>query len=202
MGVIALSKEHLDEAAEVLAVAFEDYPLVRYFLAGEGPACPDRLRQMFRLTCQYRLSVGWPLLGAMSDGALAAVACVSGINHRPDPPEIERRERAFMAAIGQQAAERIEAYSQAKALHAPAQPHYYLAAIGVRPETRGHGLAGALIRHVHAISQSDPQSMGVGLDTELASNVAIYEYFGYRRTAETRIGPVPIWWMYRQTAAP
>jgi len=202
MRVIALSADHFDRAVEVPALAFEDYPLVRYFLAGQAAAYPDCLRTMFRLSCQYRLSVGWPLLGVLRGGTLAAVACANGTDQPPDPPELKDLERAFLAAVGPQAAGRIEAYAQAKSLHHPAEPHHYLTAVGVHPQAQGHRCARALLEHLHALALSHGESMSVAVDTQTPSNVALYEHFGYRTTAETRIGDVPIWCMYRPNGQP
>ena len=197
MRVIALSMDQLDEATEVLALAFEEYPLVRYFLAGQGAAYAQRLREMFRLTCRYRLLVGWPPAGVLRGGKLAAVACVTGTDEPPEPPEMAELEQAFVSRMGPQAAERIEEYVEVKQRNLPAEPHHYLTAIGVHPEARGIGCARALLDYVHALSQSDATSMGVALDTQTPSNVALYEHFGYRQTAETKVGDVPTWCMYR-----
>lgn len=57
------------------------------------------------------------------------------------------------------------------------EPHYYLEALAVAPEAQGQGLASKLVRPF--LAQAQAQSLSVYLDTSNASNVRIYEHYGF-----------------------
>jgi hypothetical protein len=58
------------------------------------------------------------------------------------------------------------------------QPHFYLDNIGVLYASRGQGLASKLIRPF--LELADSQKVPVYTDTYTASNVALYEHFGFQ----------------------
>jgi len=201
MNVIDIQQDRLDEAADVLAAAFADYPLMGYFFGGAGTDIAAQVRSILRFSCEYRILVGWPLLGALDGGSLVGVACVSPPDEPVEPPEVAQIEEALMAGVGSEALGRLEQYEGIKHSHTPTQPHHYLIALGVHPEAQGKGFGSALLERVNALARSHPQSQGVALDTEVAPNVAFYEHSGYEVIAEDSLGGVPLWFMYRRTLA-
>jgi ribosomal protein S18 acetylase RimI-like enzyme len=66
--------------------------------------------------------------------------------------------------------------------------------IGTRRRVRGRGLGGTLLRHVHGLSERDPDSTGVTLTTEDPGNVALYRRFGYRIVGEATVSPTLHTW--------
>jgi ribosomal protein S18 acetylase RimI-like enzyme len=194
--VIEIAPERLEEAAETLTLAFQDYPLLRHFFQDRDDY-EECLRAMFRLSCQWRLALGWPFLGSLSGNRLAAVALITGIESCPEPESLLEADIAFLEAIGEEAARRLEQYADMKAQYRSAEPHLYLTAIGTLPEMRGQGHAGALLDRLHLLSESHPTSTGVGLDTQIAANVALYERYGYQVTATDTLSGVPMWFLFR-----
>lgn len=198
--VIALGREDVEDAADVLTAAFATYPMTDYFLADSGARKAIHLHGLMRLSCLCREPMGWPLLGGMLDGRLVGVACVTGPGHPPEVPEVEAAANELFAQFSEQAAERIGRYMEIKEAHLPDGPHYYVAVVGVHPDGRGRGVGTAVMRRVSEIVDADPDVIGVGLDTQSARNVELYERLGYRVMAETHVGPVPTWCMFRPRA--
>ncbi len=199
MDVMDITLERLDEAADVLARAFADYPLMAYLFDGTGPAAFESIRETFRLTCEAHWINGDPVKGVMQDGRLIAAACLQGTERKPWPGSLEQ---AFTERVSEGAVERFGQFEELVTAHRPSEPHLYLVAIGVLPEARGRGVGGVLLDHIHALSAAHPVSTGVGLDTETPANVALYERFQYRVTAQGQVADVPFWCMFRPDPSP
>ena len=195
--IIPLTVERLDEAGEVLARSFMDYPLTRYIFVERGELYAKHLQVSFRLDCLWKLELGWPFLGAFSGERLVGVALVVGSEPAPPDHPLYEQEQALNNSFGVQTASRIEGYYDMKIRHRLPQPHLYLEAIGVLPEYRGQGHAGRLLKAVHRLSQADPRSQGVALDTQLQGNLALYQHFGYRVIGDEMFGEVHTWFMHR-----
>lgn len=202
--VLSLGSQHQDAAAQVLAESFRRYPLTRYIFAAYGDDFQQPLAASFRIDCAWRVALGWPFLGVYlpenpdshSDEKLVAVALLAGLSPRPQAHPLSEEEQQLNRSFGQQTRERLQAYLDLKARHAPAQPHYYLEAIGVLPAYRRQGHAGRLLQRAAQISLNDPASQGVALDTQAAENLLLYAHFGYRVYAQEMIGSVQSWFLY------
>ena len=83
----------------------------------------------------------------------------------------------------------------------PAEPHWYLAAIGTRPEARGRGAASALLaKH---LAECDADGLPVYLESSNAANLPLYERHGFEVLQKTTFeGSPPIWLMSRQARKP
>lgn len=195
--VTDIPRERLEEAVEALALAFEDYPLMRHFFEEREGEYPRLLRQFMRFSCEVRLHLGMPLLGNVSGGRIAGVAGLTTPEVGSWPSELARMHEALRETIGPLAAERLDEYSQLAEQYEPKDSHYYLGILGVRPEEQGKGHAKALLDRLHELSQAHPNSTGVYLDTEHPENVQLYEHFGYRVVGHARLGAVGVWCMWR-----
>jgi len=82
----------------------------------------------------------------------------------------------------------------------PAEPHYYLHAVGVRRGQQGRGIGSALIRHV--TEQCDRERLLAYLENSNERNLPLYERHGFRVLREWRApgGGPPIWFMARGVA--
>ena len=195
--VIDIPQDRLDEATDVLTRAFVDYPLMRYFFSEDGTIDLGDVREAFRLTCALRMANNVPVKGIILNNRLIAVACLDLPEPMSMPESMEQVFTAFIGQIGAGAVERLERYRDLTASTRPAEPHCYLVAIGVLPDLQGKGYGRVLLNTVHTLSMSHPSSTGVGLDTETAGNVPLYEHVGYRVEAKTALGEVPVWCMFQ-----
>jgi len=80
----------------------------------------------------------------------------------------------------------------------PAEPHYYLHAIGVREDKRGKGIGSALLRSI--LTRCDSEKANAYLESSKERNLDFYESHGFKVIGKEYIandGP-PIWFMLRQ----
>jgi ribosomal protein S18 acetylase RimI-like enzyme len=92
-------------------------------------------------------------------------------------------------------------FSLQDALHTKhaSEPHFYLDNIGVLKSARGRGLASQLIRPF--LHKADERGVIAYTDTVTASNVALYEHFGFQCVAEVADPRTGITvWALRRTA--
>jgi ribosomal protein S18 acetylase RimI-like enzyme len=195
--IATLSEKWVDAAADVLTDAFIDYPMTRYLFDSRGERYRAELRASFRMDCVFRVALGWPFLGALDDGRLVGVALGIGLRPLPDDSPLLEMERTMVESFAGQTASRLAEYSALKQQLSPRSPHLYLESIGVLAGHRGSGHAGRLLRELHRISEATLGSTGVGLDTQLPSNLAIYRHLGYVITAEGALGDIPTWMLFR-----
>ncbi len=80
--------------------------------------------------------------------------------------------------------------------HPHEPPHFYLAALGVRPEKQGQGLGSRLLEPVLRICDTD--GIGAYLESSKESNIAFYGRHGFRVTKVLRMPRGPrMWAMWR-----
>lgn len=79
----------------------------------------------------------------------------------------------------------------------PTRSHYYLAVLGVEPESQGRGLGSALMFPI--LSRCDAERVPAYLEASSTRNRALYERHGFEVTQEFRVGAgaPPIWGMWR-----
>ncbi len=200
MNLHRLTRENTAEAVEALCAAFVDYPVMRHVLADSGADYDDHLRALVGFFFNKRLVRDWPLLGVRADGELAAAALISEPGSHPAPPEVERLRADLAATIGDAAWQRLEHYERESDLDAPAEPHYLLGVIGVRPANQGRGLARILLEELVKMSERHPGSTGVCLNTESPGNVSFYEHMGYHVVGHRTISDLETWCMFRPDA--
>ncbi len=206
--VINLGLDRLDEAAELLATVFLDYPLDHYILDGLGPEQRAMLASSFKMDCLWKLGLGWPFLGVVEQDRLAAVALVAGSTSSQGGfveyegslltlARLEEMEDRLDHSFGSQTCSRILDYYALKDAHKPPEPHLYLESLAVLPEHRGKGYGGVLINFINRLSEADEHSAGVGLDTQLPVNLTLYRHFGFHVIGEGDMGPVHNWFLFR-----
>ena len=81
--------------------------------------------------------------------------------------------------------------------HPANPPHWYLAVLGVEPESQGQGLGSAVLRPV--LEQCDIDGIGAYVESSKERNIDFYARHGFRVTAEPRLlrGPT-VWTMWRE----
>jgi GNAT superfamily N-acetyltransferase len=204
--IIEVELARREEAAMVLLDAFEDDPLAIFIMRGAYAPYSDfmywdYLYELFRFSCSVRLHLGWPLKGALLDGKLVGVAGYTMPDGGEWPPLLEEIYDRLKWFLGPKSSGQLEEYSRIADEMRPRERHYHLGMVGVHPSAQGRGIARALIEPLHALSESDPLSTGVALDTENPKNVPLYEHLGYHVTGERNLGEITIWAMFRPNGA-
>jgi ribosomal protein S18 acetylase RimI-like enzyme len=77
------------------------------------------------------------------------------------------------------------------------KPHYYLEAIAVLPKFQGKGLASKLIKPF--LKKADKELVGIYTETMKASNVTLYEHFGFQCIEKYQLPntDVNLWALFR-----
>lgn len=194
--IVPLDTQHKDNIIEVLSTSFENYPLIEFFLENTPK---DSSRGFWEYICDIALIHNGSLLGAFVDGKLQGVAFITPPDRITDNVEklIAPLQEQLAIAIGEEAAMRMDEYSRLKDANKPSQPHFYINAVGVHPQSQGKGVGKALLSHVRAMSEQHPQSCGVGLDTQTEQNAAYYKRCGYHVSTTAKLDFVLLWFMFQ-----
>jgi hypothetical protein len=143
----------------------------------------------------------WGEVYATSD--LAGVAC--WLTPGQTTPGLLRLIQSGMLRLpwlfGWRGFRRLQIYGdQSDKLHHKFAPgaHWYLWAIGVRPQDQGNGIAGQLVAPV--LARADRESFPCYLDTHVETNVNLYKRLGFEVASKTTPEghPLPLWGMVRQ----
>lgn len=209
--IVRLDRTAREDAVNVLAAAFHDYPVMRYVLGEAGEAYARKLKAMMRYFCERRLTHGWPLFGCLSPrrGTDAPsdrwpLVAVAGVNDPGPFVENAAHRDAWLKLteeLGRECIDRLEYYERESDGDAPPGAYHFLGIIGVQPERQGDGHARALIEHIVTRSIAHPESAGVWLSTERAENVPFYQHLGFRLHVERDIGGLCYRVMVRDNAS-
>jgi len=193
-----ISRDSLDEATEVLTLAFENDPFVLYILNHHGVAYLSQVRELFRFTCEICLDLGRPLIGTTKNTKLTGVASISVPEKKDWPTSLIEKNKMFNSNIGIESVNRLGRFSALSTQHAPIEPHHYLMDIGVHPNFQGQGLGRVLLEAVDTISESHPTSTGIHLSTTNPLNISLYKHFGYQQLSNDKLDDiVDVWFMFR-----
>jgi len=193
-------RDSLDEAVEVLALAFENAPLIRYLLLHQGTVYFSRIREFFRFACEIRLDLGWPLIGTTDNNQLTGVACISIPEKSDWPTSLVKKYKKLKSFVGTESVNRLERFSNFSDRYTLKQPHYYLSVIGIHPDFQGCGFGRVLLDTIHEMSESHPTSTGVYLETANPVNVPLYEHFGYQLVSKDKFDDIlDVWYMFRSS---
>lgn len=83
--------------------------------------------------------------------------------------------------------------------HQPAEDHYYLGVIGLHPSLQGKGWGKAMLDAFCALSDVDPKSRGVYLDTANPRSLQFYYNNGFELRGEGRLGAAHLWCVFKPT---
>ncbi|MBK1785805.1 GNAT family N-acetyltransferase [Prauserella cavernicola] len=184
----------LEPAVETLRTAFADYPFTRHTLAADDHL--DRLADMQRL---FLARIGIPHGRVwVSDDADAVAVWTT-----PDSTGIADVFAELAPELGRIAGDRAEISARTEAAlapHRPTTPTWFLATVGVRPDSQGRGLGKAVIEP--GLREADAAGSVAFLETSLEGNVALYRKLGFEAVAEVDLpddGP-RTWAMRREPA--
>ncbi|RSO40028.1 GNAT family N-acetyltransferase [Streptomyces sp. WAC 06725] len=183
----------LDDASMIgrtLARAFDDDPMMHWFLPGED-AREERLGRYFTtiFTRQYAHH------GVCErTGAAAAFWVPPEARDKAVPDEETLRELdGLLGDRGPMFRKTVGAAAE----HAPQEPHWYLAVIGADPAGQGQGHGAALLRS--GLAKADAAGLPVYLESSKSANLPFYEHFGFTVLQEVQLPENgPTLWMMRR----
>lgn len=183
----------LHRVASTLGGAFHDDPVVSHVLPQGVRGREPRVRGFMGLAARQALGAGslWT-----TSGHEGAAAWLPPGRWRARPRDVVRlMPRAAWAlrgrmVLGSRCMNAVEE-------HHPAEPHWYLEAVGTDPSARGAGHGAAVIEPVLGICDRD--GVAAYLESSKDVNVPYYERFGFRVTGEFALpdGGPTLWAMWR-----
>ncbi|MEM7415706.1 MAG: GNAT family N-acetyltransferase [Gemmatimonadota bacterium] len=185
--------------ARVLEESFGAYPVMRFVL-GDGPGYDLRITRLMRYYVELRALKAEPIFACGPLGAPTGVALIA----RPGAtvPEVAALQAELWEDLGSDAEARYAAFGASVAPFKVSRPHLYLSMLGALDSARGTGVGRVLLDAVHQRSASDSGSEGVALTTEVESNVALYQHFGYTLLGQGEFGDGrPTWGFFREDDA-
>ncbi|WP_432565076.1 GNAT family N-acetyltransferase [Kineococcus sp. SYSU DK003] len=172
--VSALTPSTVDAAAEVLALAFADDPVVAG-LVPLGRRRPRTLRRWFTALVRTTRAVD---VARDADGRVVGVALW---DEHPRPPSVPwwlRELPRLLRALGpRQLVRTVRAVADLES-HRPTTPHWYLADIAVRPAAQGRGVASALL--AHRLRELDAAGATAYLESTSPAAARLYVRHGFR----------------------
>ncbi len=181
--------EHAEITADILADSFQNDPIITWVSSD-----PTYRKFVFTLSLPLFLQHGHVYFTADRQGA--ALWLPPGI--LMNPPITMGLVWTYFRRYGIGSIRRsFSLLTQMKKSH-PVARHYYLFAIGVRPEARRRGIGSALIRHV--LSRCDSEQIPAYLENTNPRNIPFYLLHGFEVLQEltpTAGGP-KLWTMLRQ----
>lgn len=184
---LALERE---EVVAIVTAAFAEDPAWGFLMSDEY----ERLAPQFAGALFDLRVVGG---NVWVSGDLAAVAMwdsPSGGDYRR--PHAEKVWKRYRAVAGEEACERLDAYNDALAAAAPADPYWYLGVLATDAARRREGLATAVLGPV--LGEADRGGIACCLETSTEANRRFYERRGFTEPTEVVVpaGP-PTWWLRR-----
>jgi ribosomal protein S18 acetylase RimI-like enzyme len=134
-------------------------------------------------------------LAARVQGRVAGVLVATPPNAYPLPTPGGLARLRTLLGQGLSVARRWGRVFDTLYLHHPRYPHWYLATLGVDPQSQGRGVGSVLLRHW--LETIDPDGVSSYLETDRARNVVFYERAGFEVVGEARVFDVPVWLMRR-----
>lgn len=184
--------EEQGQLAQTLAAAFSEDPVLGWLVPDESRR-EERLRRFFALELRhmgFARGTVWT-----SDGFPGATICMPpGCWHLPTRVALGHGP-AFSRAFGGRLPI-ATALQTALELRHERRPHWYILAVGVRPEHQGRGLGTALLSPT--LARCDREGLPAYLEASSERSVALYERLGFEHVGESRLfGSPPIWRMLR-----
>jgi GNAT superfamily N-acetyltransferase len=197
MTAVPLASAQLAPAAEVLARAFFDDPMMTYVIpdAGErreilpsfmlaGSRICEPYAEIYTTPGEVLGSANWlpPGNTEITDERLAGAGALD-----------------VLERIGKEGAERFGAMmGRVGELHAKAVPadHWYLLILGVDPSWQGRGIGGQLMEPI--LARADAEERICYLETMKARNVPFYRKHGFEVVVEEDIPGGPRFWTMRR----
>ncbi len=173
------------ELASSLAAAFANDPVFGWLLPDESMR-EERLRRFFTIELRHMAfarGTVWTCEG------LRGVAICMPPGAWQLPPRVALRQGpAFARAFGRRLALATALQTAMEVRHIR-RPHWYILAVGVRPEYQGQGLGTALLSPT--LARCDREGMPAYLEASSERNAALYERLGFEHVRQLRLAGSP-----------
>lgn len=183
--------DDVEAIAVILAEAFSSDPMMRWMVPDDSRR-PAALKGMFRLLARQ---VWLPNGGSYVNDDGAAMWLPPG-RWRLGFVQQMRMLVPTLMALRSDIVRMLRLDHSLEARH-PEKPHWYLQAIGVKPDRQGQGLGTALMRPI--LDVCDRDGMPAYLESSSPANIRLYERNGFQVLEEftpTAEAP-PVWPMWR-----
>ena len=196
--LVRLQKSQVNPAGEVFARAFQDDPLLIYFLPDTSQR-KNVLPYIFELAIRYGVSYGevYAISSSLEGVAVWLPAETANMSLWG---MIRCGGLSLIPKIGR-AMGKLQRFNEYADLmrrrHTPFR-HWFLQTIGVDPVFQGKGYAGALLRAM--LVRMDEEHLPCYLDTQNGENVSIYQHYGFKIIEQVVIPGTEIshWAMLRE----
>jgi GNAT superfamily N-acetyltransferase len=180
------------ELAKTLAAAFADDPVLAWLLPNERTR-DERLRRFFTIELRH-MGFARGAVWTCDDRHGAAICMPPGAWQLPP-----RVAFGHIAAFGRAFGRRLPmatALQAAIELRHERRAHWYILAVGVRPDHQGRGLGTALLSPT--LARCDRDGLPAYLEASSERSAALYERLGFEHVRELRLaGSPPLWLMLR-----
>lgn len=171
-----------DAAIRALTLAFVRDPMMRWLFPS-----PESYLSHFP---RFAEAFGGPAFGAgtawlCEDGSGAALWLPSGVH-----PDGEAIASVVLGAIDPAKRATAGALMQQMAEFHPAEPHWYLAILGVDAVRQGQGQGAQLMRE--ALARCDAEGLSAYLESSNPANVSFYRRHGFEVVGEIQAGDSPV----------
>jgi ribosomal protein S18 acetylase RimI-like enzyme len=196
--LIRLKKADVRAAGEVLARAFQDYPLMEYFMPDDSKR-RRRLPMIFRTLVRQGLKYG-EVYATSAKFEGVAVWFPHGSQHDSRWRMLFSGQFVIPFIVGRETIKRKMAfgrYAGAVRKRVAPSPHWYLQGLGVDPAYQGRGFASRLLKPM--FERMDKEGLPCYLETQAGKNVALYEHLGFKVAEEGLVPDTDIksWAMLR-----
>ncbi|MFO7772342.1 MAG: GNAT family N-acetyltransferase [Dehalococcoidia bacterium] len=205
--LVRLNRSHVKPASDVLALAFQDYPLLLYAFPDEA----ERQRMVSyysQMVLYYGIRYGE--VYATSPDFEGVAAWVASDYFPMTFWKIIRSVPmsvigAFSRGAGKEGSSRMKhAGKYIDAMHKRHAPfkHWFFLIIGVAPQSQGKGCASQLIRPM--LDRMDEEGLPCYIETMDERNVRLYEHFGFEVMEEFGIPDAHLttWALLRDAQGP
>ena len=194
-GVRQAGVADVDAASAVLADAFADYPWTQWTVESHRHA--ERVKGLQRLSMDRIALPYGEVWVACDDGDNVMSVAVWMLPDSAVPASVLNEVGAAQATLeGTRHEASVKAEACVAALR-PTTPHYYLGAVGTRPDHQREGLGTAVLTPI--LDRADRENEPVFLETSTAENGRFYAGLGFVTISETDIpdGGPHVWAMMR-----
>jgi ribosomal protein S18 acetylase RimI-like enzyme len=191
--LIGVDASQLDTVSAILSQAFEDDPVLRWINRQE-----EFVPSFFRMILPYFIEKG---LTYTDDQRRGAASWVGPGDHVRWPYSLANVVE-MTRLCGFRGVYRLAVSGSRTGHYRPREPHYYLFAIGAKPECQGQGVGSLLISHI--LRRCDREQVPAYLENSRRANLDFYRGHGFEIQQQIQFTDEspPLWLMWREPRKP